>query len=369
MVSGSPSLTVPLTQSTAKVLRFRCLFTHDLRRKAKRWQDGFVRYHTFNKRVMVFDDQGNFVGDLHWRQEETIQDGDELELDKGVLIQVGESVEKTETDLSPLFERRKASQTSPSQPSQSQTRNFPTRSSQPSSQPSRSLNDLLGIRRTPIERFRSPHEQRPTPRPVEIPEESRPAKRQRTVPSQPAQRPPVIDLSEPSSVRAPTAKEPTTKPTSRPERAQPPHPPPVAPNRPTPTPPITQPRTRKVPEEPSPASIRPTPAQPVTVRPRRNPPPAPARPTPTPTTSHVTRSEQTQTSENARPSTHSSFYSDSTAATPRNTLQLSREKPRKKLMYRALLPGQANASETRPSEQREPQSGGTKTRGSGSGLH
>lgn len=264
-------------------------------------------------------------------------------------------MEKTETDLSSLFERRKASQTSPSQPSQSQMRNFPTRLSQPSSQPSRSLNDLLGIRRTPIERFRSPHEQRPTPRPIQIPEESRPAKRQRTVPSQPAQRPAVIDLSGPSSVRAPTAKEPT-KPTSRPERAQPPQPPPTAPNRPTPTPPITQPRAGKVPEEPSPASIRPTPAQPATVQPRRNPPPVSARLTPTPTTSHVTRSEQTQTSENARPSAHSSFSSDSTAATPRNTLQLSREKPRKKLMYRALLPDQADASETWPSEQREPQS-------------
>ncbi|OJJ85371.1 uncharacterized protein ASPGLDRAFT_34175 [Aspergillus glaucus CBS 516.65] len=316
MVSSSPSLTVPLTQSTAQVFKFRCLFTHDLRRKAKRWQDGFVRYHTFNKRVMVFDDQGNFVGDLHWRQEETIQDGDELELDKGVLIQVGESMEKTETDLSPLFERRKASQTSPSQPSQSQTRNFPTRSSQPSSQSSRSLNDLLGIRRTPIERFRSPSE-RPPPRPVEIPEGSRPAKRQKTVPSHPPQRSPVIDLSEPSSVRAP-AKEPTTKPTSRPERAQPPHPRPAA----------------------------------------------PARPTPTPSTSNDTRSKPEQTqqrpSENALPSTHFSF-SSSSSSTPRNTLQLSREKPRKKLMYCALLPGQTNTSETGSdrtspqSEQREPQ--------------
>ncbi|EYE93055.1 uncharacterized protein EURHEDRAFT_483322, partial [Aspergillus ruber CBS 135680] len=357
MVSSSPSLTVPLTQSTAQVLKFRCLFTHDLRRKAKRWQDGFVRYHTFNKRVMVFDDQGNFVGDLHWRQEEMIQDGDELGLDGGVLIQVGESMEKTETDLSPLFERRKASQTSPSQPSRSQTRNFPVRSSQPSSQSSRSLNDLLGIRRTPIERFRAPSE-RPPPQLVEIPE-TRPAKRQRTVPSHPPQRPPVIDLSEPSSARAP-AKEPTP----RPRRAQPLYPPSAAPNRPTPTPPITQARTIKVPEEPQPpAPVRPIPA-PTTVQPRKNPPPPPARPIPTPTPTQGTRENPEQIpqklSENAQPSMHSSF-SSSSSSTPRNTLQLSREKPRRKLVYRALLPSQTNVSEMGSnrasplSEQREPQ--------------
>ncbi|KAL8955086.1 MAG: hypothetical protein Q9183_006800, partial [Haloplaca sp. 2 TL-2023] len=56
---------------------------------------------------MVYDVPRNFVGDTHWRQPQTLQDGDELELEKGVLIQVGEEVERTETDLTELLEKRK----------------------------------------------------------------------------------------------------------------------------------------------------------------------------------------------------------------------------------------------------------------------
>ncbi|KAL8871181.1 MAG: hypothetical protein Q9174_002931, partial [Haloplaca sp. 1 TL-2023] len=111
MTSGthttSTNLTIPATQNTAPVLSFNCLYTHDLRRKAKRWQDGVLRFHTFNKRVMVYDVPRNFVGDTHWRESNTLQDGDELELEKGVLIQVGEEVERTETDLTELLEKRK----------------------------------------------------------------------------------------------------------------------------------------------------------------------------------------------------------------------------------------------------------------------
>lgn len=103
-------LTVPSTQNTAPILDFRCLYTHDLRRKAKRWQDGTLRFHTFNKRIMVYDLSKNFIGDYHWCEKDPLQDGDELELDKGVLIQVGESIGTTIQDLSALFEKRKKAQ-------------------------------------------------------------------------------------------------------------------------------------------------------------------------------------------------------------------------------------------------------------------
>lgn len=103
-------LTVPSTQNTAPILDFRCLYTHDLRRKAKRWQDGTLRFHTFNKRIMVYDLSKNFIGDYHWCEKDPIQDGDELKLDKGVLIQVGESIGATIQDLSALFEKRKKAQ-------------------------------------------------------------------------------------------------------------------------------------------------------------------------------------------------------------------------------------------------------------------
>ncbi|KAI7596190.1 hypothetical protein KC316_g63 [Hortaea werneckii] len=85
------SMPIPQSQNTALVLEFNCLYTHDVRRKSKRWQDGFLRYHTFNKRVMVYDVPRNFIGDTHWTASE-LQDGDELTLDKeGVIVQVAEA--------------------------------------------------------------------------------------------------------------------------------------------------------------------------------------------------------------------------------------------------------------------------------------
>ncbi|KAI9825125.1 MAG: hypothetical protein M1832_001445 [Thelocarpon impressellum] len=101
------TLSVPPTQNTAPVLDFQCLYTHDLRRKAKRWQDGVLRFHTFNKRVMVYDESRNLVGDTHWREEGELAEGDELELDRaGAMVQVGEGTGRTEQDLSGLFARR-----------------------------------------------------------------------------------------------------------------------------------------------------------------------------------------------------------------------------------------------------------------------
>ncbi|PYH41751.1 DNA helicase ZGRF1-like domain-containing protein [Aspergillus saccharolyticus JOP 1030-1] len=101
--STQATFATPLTQNTAPVIKHRCLFTHDTRRKAKRWQDGYLRYHTFNKRIMAYDTSGNFIGDLHWRQEEAPQEGDEVELDRGVLVQVCEAVGRSETDLSGIL--------------------------------------------------------------------------------------------------------------------------------------------------------------------------------------------------------------------------------------------------------------------------
>ena len=56
---------------------------------------------------MVYDEPRNFIGDTHWREPEPIQDGDEIQLDKGVLIQIGEATGKTDQDISGLFEKRK----------------------------------------------------------------------------------------------------------------------------------------------------------------------------------------------------------------------------------------------------------------------
>ncbi|KAI1445219.1 hypothetical protein F5Y02DRAFT_133963 [Annulohypoxylon stygium] len=93
--------------STALVLEFVCLFTRDLRRKQKRWQDGRLKYHTYNKRIMVYDDHGNFVGDTHWREDYDLNDGDEVELERGgVIVQVAECTGSRDQDLSELVDKR-----------------------------------------------------------------------------------------------------------------------------------------------------------------------------------------------------------------------------------------------------------------------
>ncbi|KAI0403573.1 hypothetical protein F4802DRAFT_286755 [Xylaria palmicola] len=105
----SPAVTTnsPSSATTATVREHSCLFTHDLRRKQKRWQDGRLKYHTFNGRVMVYDERGNFVGDTHWREDYDLADGDDLELERGgIMVQVGECVGSRDQDLSELIDKR-----------------------------------------------------------------------------------------------------------------------------------------------------------------------------------------------------------------------------------------------------------------------
>lgn len=56
---------------------------------------------------MVYDESRNYIGDMHWRKDEILQDGDEFELDRSILIQVGEALGSLEQDLTGLFEKRK----------------------------------------------------------------------------------------------------------------------------------------------------------------------------------------------------------------------------------------------------------------------
>ncbi|EWG39949.1 hypothetical protein FVEG_02563 [Fusarium verticillioides 7600] len=100
MTSGS----IP---TTALVVDFICLFTHDLKRKQKRWQDGILKYHTFNKRVMVYDDRNHFIGDAHWQEGGDLEPGDEFELDRGAaIVQVSDCTGQREQDLTDLLDKR-----------------------------------------------------------------------------------------------------------------------------------------------------------------------------------------------------------------------------------------------------------------------
>ncbi|MCJ1272150.1 hypothetical protein MMC22_012057 [Lobaria immixta] len=183
---NSLRLKVPSTQNTAPVLDFSCLYTHDIRRKAKRWQDGIVRFHTFNNRVMVYDVSRNFVGDTHWREPNPLQDGDDVELEKGVLIQIGESTGSTDQDLSDLFKKRRnpgvasPGRTPLAQPAAVGTANS---TSVPLSQlRPKTLNSLLGKPKGPLGRaaipLKSPCQLR-RGNGRDTAAEARPAKRQR----------------------------------------------------------------------------------------------------------------------------------------------------------------------------------------------
>ncbi|KAJ4363444.1 hypothetical protein N0V83_009737 [Neocucurbitaria cava] len=184
---GTPrSSALPASQNTAPVAEFRCLFTHDVRRKQKRWQDGYLKFHTFNNRVMVYDQSRNFLGDTYYKDSNELHEGDELNLDKGVMIEVAEPMGVTQTDLTPLFEKK------PKEPpvrpnAASQTRPFQRPTSvapQTTSQlRHKSLNSLLGTPRGPIGKsvpLKSPYEARKEKENNIV--EERPPKRQKTTP-------------------------------------------------------------------------------------------------------------------------------------------------------------------------------------------
>jgi hypothetical protein len=166
-VRGTPSLTVAPTQNTAPVFEFRCLYTHDLRKKKKIWHDGSLRFHTFNRRVMVYDDSKNYIGDSHWRESGEFNEGEELKLDKGIMVEVGEQIGHTETDLAPvILEKRRPELASspPRVPFPSHSYSSMHRPASISQARPKSLAAVLGVSQGPIGRARlsarSPFDQR-----------------------------------------------------------------------------------------------------------------------------------------------------------------------------------------------------------------
>lgn len=152
----SQSLTFADTQNTAPVHEYRCLYTRDLYKKAKKWHDGSLRFHTFNQRVMVYDDTKNYIGDLHYRQEDVFGEGVEIQLDRGLLVEVGERLGETETDLAPILDRQR--------PEKPETSDKPRLHSRQQSQRPKSLLELLGPSQARHARARfavqSPYDQR-----------------------------------------------------------------------------------------------------------------------------------------------------------------------------------------------------------------
>ncbi|KXT12959.1 hypothetical protein AC579_4047 [Pseudocercospora musae] len=180
------------SQNTAPVLEFNCLYTHDLRKKAKKWQDGVLRYHTFNRRVMVYDVPRNFIGDMHWTGHGDIQQGDDVTLERsGVKVEVADCIGRSDTDLSEL---RKSKNKTPSVTVASPpARTAPSANVRASMMPQasantqlkhRPLNALLGTPKGPIGKAqlpnRSPFEEKHANEENEAWKDGRPPKRPKT---------------------------------------------------------------------------------------------------------------------------------------------------------------------------------------------
>ncbi|KAG6076654.1 hypothetical protein E4U16_002652 [Claviceps sp. LM84 group G4] len=105
--SAAPATTRDAHPTTATVLDYNCLFTHDLKRKQKRWQDGKLKYHSYNKKIMVYDDRGNFIGDAHWQADGALEEDEEVQLDRGsAIVQVADYVGSREQDLTEVLDKR-----------------------------------------------------------------------------------------------------------------------------------------------------------------------------------------------------------------------------------------------------------------------
>ena len=95
---------------------------------------------------MVYDTPRNFIGESHYAQGQELQEGDELDLDKGgAIVQVSEPVSHTETDLTELLQKRdkKASNNNSSSPLRAPASRLGGTAPTPYAK-HRSLNTLLG---------------------------------------------------------------------------------------------------------------------------------------------------------------------------------------------------------------------------------
>lgn len=102
--------------TSAPIFDFSCLFTFDLKRKSKRWQDGRFKFHTFNKRVMVYDDRGGFIGDAYVGGEDELGEYNEISLDRGgAIVQVGQHCGTHIQDLTQIFARKPKDHATPAQ--------------------------------------------------------------------------------------------------------------------------------------------------------------------------------------------------------------------------------------------------------------
>ncbi|KTW28310.1 uncharacterized protein T551_02729 [Pneumocystis jirovecii RU7] len=88
---------------TAAVDRFKCLWTSNKHQVRKRWHDGFLNFHRFNFRAMLYDKENTLVDDL-FMPKQSVVSGNQIEFDHH-LVSVEDALGTTYTDISSLYTR------------------------------------------------------------------------------------------------------------------------------------------------------------------------------------------------------------------------------------------------------------------------
>ncbi|KPI36922.1 uncharacterized protein AB675_6055 [Cyphellophora attinorum] len=147
---STTNASAPGTQATAPVLEFRCTYTREGYKKQPKFHDGFISYHTFNKVIVLYDDTRRVVTNHHYRDDDEVEEGVRLTFDRSVIVDVAEPAGKTQTDLNQVLLQRN----SPDRRAATAPR-LPRVAAATQGRP-RSLRDVLGASQGPIGRARLP---------------------------------------------------------------------------------------------------------------------------------------------------------------------------------------------------------------------
>ncbi|PTB70312.1 hypothetical protein BBK36DRAFT_1173839 [Trichoderma citrinoviride] len=107
-VSHSSAVYITLRKSHRSAVKHPQFLSICAYSRKKRWQDGKLKFHTFNQKYMVYDDGGGFVGDGHWQGDASeVTEGLEMNLDRGMaIVQVLECTGSKEQDLGEVLGKR-----------------------------------------------------------------------------------------------------------------------------------------------------------------------------------------------------------------------------------------------------------------------
>ncbi|KAI5777691.1 hypothetical protein EDC01DRAFT_677723 [Geopyxis carbonaria] len=90
------------SSQTAPVQEFRVLWTTQKKQKLKLWHDGFLRLHTFNNRMLLYDENRGLLADKYQTTSTRVTEGDEMQFEQH-LVTIEEFIRTVVQDLAPVF--------------------------------------------------------------------------------------------------------------------------------------------------------------------------------------------------------------------------------------------------------------------------